>query len=61
MEQHFICDLMFSLLAVALADFHTALHEPVGLRRNMEQSPQLLGREDILRAKVGCQAKVEQF
>lgn len=33
MEQYFICDLMFSFLAVALAEFHTALHEPVGLKK----------------------------
>lgn len=61
MEQYFICDLMFSFLVVALAEFHTALHEPVGLRRNMEQWPQLLSREAVLRAKVCCQAKIKQF
>lgn len=61
MEQYFICDLMFSLLVVALAEFHTALPEPVGLRRNTEQLPQLLSIEDALGAKVYCQAEVKQF
>lgn len=35
-EQSLICDLMFSVLTVALTEFHPALPEPVGQRRNME-------------------------
>lgn len=60
MEQ-FLCDLMCSLLAAALAEFQSSLHEPVGLRRDMEELSQVLSREEALRAKICCQAEVKQF
>lgn len=53
--------LLCSLLAVALAEFQSFLHEPVGLRRDMEELPQLLSREEALKAKICCQAEVKRF
>lgn len=60
-EQSLICDLMFSILTVALAEFHPALPEPVGQRRNMEWLPQLLSREDALELRRTARIKSNSY
>lgn len=61
MELWLLCGLMCSLLAVASVEFQSFPHEPVGLRRDMEELPQVLSREEALKAKICCQAEVKQF
>lgn len=61
MELWLLCGLMCSVLAVASAEFQSFPHEPVGLRRAMEELPQVLSREEALKAKICCQADVKQF
>lgn len=57
MEQYFICDFIFSILAIALAEFCPALLEPARLRRSTEWLTQLLSRANALKPR--CAAKIK--
>lgn len=57
MEQYFICDLIFSVLPIALAEFCHAFPESVGLGRSTEWLIHLLSRGDALEPRCAAEIK----